>query len=546
MVGPEVRTRRSHRRRLVRTWVATLVVAGVGASGCHTVIAGEAVRSASTASASISIGASQQSSPAASSSTAQSSTAPSSTAPSSTAGTASSPDAAPGPGPAVVATTANLDRPRPTAAHPTSASRPASPTPPPVDVPHEHDLAFAALLSSLTAAVAAGGRTQFLQPFAATLTSRVGHWFDNTETIGVAAARFVAEDDYSSAATDTATSFTRTVVLGVRTPYDDDNSMPGIAYAATVAVAGPPGKPSLRIVAWQPKYLGDPLNCNCTLRVAHSVATAVVADAADRDLTLWLPAALGAADAGIAWTHVQAQGSGLAVPKGQVIFLADRPFTWFLAAAGPAQSSNVTAGLVDALGQYPGTRYSDQSRIVLMLQASDGSTVPDDAQGREYASDVITHESTHQLMNRNSPIGERSANTPPTWVAEGIAVAVETLHRDSLGRAGDVGYPDPNDPKNIAPSWFLTHLTDRMPTQSQLYSGSSTDGFGYYAISGSVFRYIEREYGYVTMMKVAKQMYSAPDQSPFDYFPDVIHPAGYLPAATAMASWRAWFIASYG
>jgi hypothetical protein len=202
----------------------------------------------------------------------------------------------------------------------------------------------------------------------------------------------------------------------------------------------------------------------------------------------------------------------------------------------------VTAGLVDALGRYPGTEYSDQSRIVLLLQASDGSTVPNDAQGRQYVEDVLTHESTHQLMNRNSMLPERSPNSPPTWVVEGIAVAVETLHRDSLGNAGDIGYQEPNNPKNIEKRWFIDHLGTQMPTAGQLYS---SNGAGYYAISGSVFRYLAQEYGYASMMRIAKAMYATPAQNPFDYFPDPAQPGKLLSSAEAKAAWRSWFVAKY-
>ena len=204
----------------------------------------------------------------------------------------------------------------------------------------------------------------------------------------------------------------------------------------------------------------------------------------------------------------------------------------------------MTAGLLDAGGAYPGTRYSDDSRIVLMLLADDGSVVPNDAAGMEYAADVITHEATHQLMNRNSTLPGRSANSPPTWVVEGIAVAVETLYRDSLGDSGDVGYPEPNDPKNNSARWFAEHLGAQMPTQRQLYSASS-DGTGYYALSGSVFRYIFREYGYVTMMKIAKAMYAKPAQSPFNYFPNPGGPGPYLSPAAAKSRWKTWFVANY-
>jgi hypothetical protein len=402
-----------------------------------------------------------------------------------------------------------------------------------------HDAMLAPVLGRLGAALTAGDQRKFLAPFAAPLAGRLRHWFSNTRTLGVDGALFAPSDDYSSGATDAATSFTRVVVVGVRTPYDDAGSMPGISYAVTVSVPADGTGPV--ITAWQPKYLGDPMNCDCTLRVTHDDRTAVVTDAADNDLVFWSPAALRAA-AGIAWWRARLTGTGLVSPKGSVIFLADKPFHWFLGVSGPPQASNVTAGLVDALGPYPGTRYSDQSRIVLLLESSDGSTVVNDAQGRQYAEDVLTHESTHQLMNRNSTLPDRSPNSPPTWVVEGIAVAVETLHRDALGDDGDIGYPEPNDPKNIEKGWFTGHLGATMPTASQLYSGS---GAGYYAISGSVFRFLAEKYGYATMMRIAKSMYSKPAQNPFDYFPDPKHAGKKLSAVAARSAWLSWFTANY-
>ncbi len=444
-------------------------------------------------------------------------------------------------------TTPDLDRQNP----PTSATD-RRPTPTttatsisPRDLQVQHDVAFASLLAALGANLKSGDERKFLMSFAAPLTSRVGHWFGNTRALGVAAVRLAPADDYSTNATDSAASFTRTFVLGVRTPYDDGDAISGMTYSATVSIKMVTGRSVLTITSWGPTYLADPMNCDCTLSVFHTGTTAVIAAAADPDLMYWAPAALGAAADGITWSHGQLAGTGLAAPKGQVIFLADKPFHWFLNISGPAQRSNVTAGLVDATGDYPATRYSDQSRIVLMLQAADGSIVPNNAEGREYAADVITHESTHQLMNRNSLLPSRTPDSPPTWVVEGIAVAVETLFRDSLGDSGDIGYPEPNDPKNIDPHWFVDHLTEQMPTRAQLYASSADDAPGYYAISGSVFRYIEREYGYLTMMKVAKTMYSKVGQNPFAYFPDPDHAGSYLPAAAAKTLWKNWFVYHY-
>ncbi|MET3807643.1 hypothetical protein ABIB25_004670 [Nakamurella sp. UYEF19] len=499
-----------------------LVVALLGAllvGGCTTVVAGEAAKAPATAAASVP----------STVSTTDDTVAVAPTSPT----TSTTP-----------ATTPDQDRPQ--SASPTTKPLTTAPTSvSPYDLQVRHDAAFEKLLASLAAGLRSGDRKKFLAPFAPSLNSRVGHWFSNTRALGVAAVKFAPSQDYSSGATDSVSSLTRTLVLGVRTPYDDDDSMPGIVYSVGARITTRAGVDTLTITSWQPKYLGDPMNCDCTLKVVNHNNIAVVADAADGDLVYWSDSALQAADRGISWSSAQLAGTGLVVPKGQVIFLADKPFHWFLSLDGTGQQSNVTAGLVDADGDYPGTRYSDQSRIVLMLQSADGSVVPNDREGRQYATDVITHESTHQLMNRNSSLPSRNENSPPTWVAEGIAVAVETLYRDSLGDSADVDYPEPNDPKNTSSSWYTEHLTDGMPTKAQLYSSSSTDGSGYYAIAGSVFRYLEREDGYLTMMQIAALMYLKPAQTPFDFFPDPDHPGQRLPAATAKSRWKAWFVDNY-
>ena len=441
--------------------------------------------------------------------------------------------------------TATPDPPPASTPDPTPASTPTTTTAPVKSLATRHDEALAPVLATLAAALLAGDRKKFLAPFGPALAGRVGHWFGNTRAVGVSAARFARVDDFPSGATDSATSFTRTVVLGVRTPYDDDDSLPGVSYGLTAAVSTRAGRPHLTITSFKPKYLDDPMYCDCTLGVVHTDRAVVVADAADPDLAYWMNAALDATRGGIPWSDAQLTGSGLQVPTGQVIFLADKPFRWFIGQDSKPLTSNITAGLLDAGGRDPGSRYSDQSRIVLMLQSADGSIVPNNQRGRQYAADVLTHEATHQLMNRNSELAGRSADSPPTWVSEGIAVAVETLYRDSLGDSGDIGYPEPNDPGNIDPQWFRDHLTDDMPSRAQLYSGSAEDGAGYYALAGSVFRYLNREYGYPTMMKIAAAMYAKPGQTPFAAFPDPERPGHTLALQKAKDRWKQWFTDHY-
>ena len=408
-----------------------------------------------------------------------------------------------------------------------------------------HDRALAPLLDTLGRQLQAGRSVEFLTAFAPSLTGRVGRWFTNTVALGVAAVRFAPADDYFSGATDSANGFSRTVVLGIRTPYDETTSMPGIPYRIDVAISSVKGKAHLTVTGWRPEFLGDPMDCDCKLGVVHSGTVAVVFAASDPDLAFWSTSALEVAQNSVAWTDAQLAGSGLVAPRGQVIFLADQPFHWFLGTSGPAQETNVTVPLSNALGAEPGSNDSPVSRIVVMLLGSDGVVIPNDREGREYFGDVVAHESTHQLMNRNSELPYRADGSPPVWAVEGIAVAVETLHRDAVGSAENFGYPEPNNPANIDPAWFRAHLSDTMPSRSQVYSPSATDSAGYYALSGSVFRYLDAEYGYAGMMAVAKALYAKLNQNPFTFFPDPAHPGGYLTAAVAEQHWKDWFTHRY-
>ncbi len=501
------------RARLVSLSVAVAVLV----SACTSAVAGEASKAAGAPSSQVSVGDGPQSSERTSTTGTASLPAPTSAA------------AAPRP-PALGSARQSADArvPVPSAVPPTPAA--------------VHDREFGGLAGALAAELTKGDRSGFVGHFAPNLRTRVGKWFDNTRGLGVAAATFAPMDDYSSDATDGPNSFTRSLVLGVRTPYDAAESSPGIVYAVAVAVSGITGHHQLLITTWQPRYMGDPMNCNCRLTAARAGATAVVYRADDNDLAKWSKPALDAAAGGITWSHLQMAGSGLIVPKGQVVFLADAPYDWFLPMSRPKQDNNVTVALIDAHGPYPGENYSRESRIVLMLQAANGQIVADGALGKQYASDVLTHESTHQLMSNNS--SQPGRTTPPAWVAEGIAVAVETLYRDSLDDS-DQGYPAPDDLKNVDTEWLAEHLTKPLPTREQLYAGTLTESNYYYALAGSVFRFLSKKYSYVTMMKVAKSMYQQPQRTPFAFVPDPGKPDHYLPAAGVQSAWRAWVTDNY-
>ncbi|GGM00473.1 hypothetical protein GCM10011594_20670 [Nakamurella endophytica] len=408
------------------------------------------------------------------------------------------------------------------------------------DIRESNDAVLDATLRQLAGAVESGGRAVFVAPFAPAVAGRVGQWFDNTRALGVAGARFVRTPGYFSPRRDTPTSFTRTVVLGVRTPYDDDGSLPGIAY--TVGMDRRAGR--WTVTTWAPSYVDDPMNCGCRLQVVHRGDVAVVSEGG-RSLAGWPAIVLDRALEGTAWPVQRMAGSGLRAPAGHVFFLVDHPYRWFLSATGAPETSNATVSLVETDGPAPGTLFSTASRIVLMLADTDGRTAPQTAVGRLYAWDVVTHEATHQLMNLNSQLYYGEGDPIATWIVEGIAVAVEVLHRRDHPETADAGYYLRDDPRNVDRGWLRRHLAGDLPSREQLYAAPGAERSNWYALSGSVFLFLADRYGFPTMMRTARLMYAQNGRNPFDVVPDPDRAGRYLSRADAMAAWRSWFTDNY-
>ena len=409
-----------------------------------------------------------------------------------------------------------------------------------VDPQDADDATADTILAALAIALKSGNAQAFLQPFAATLQGRQRAWFDNTRRLGVSATRFVrSRDDYGSGA-DSATKFTRNVVVGVGTPYDDVGAIPGIIYAATFGKAA--GR--WQLTAWKAAFVEDPMDCACTLDVAKSGNVAVVSAPHD-DLEGWASITLQNTVEGVAWTRQRLGNSGLKSPKGQVVYLADAPFHWFQSLTRPAQESNVTVPQLDATGDRPGETYSGVCRIVVALSDSQGGVVPQNEKGVLYDWDVVTHEAVHQLLQDNSQL-DYSVNSPiETWVVEGIAAAVETLHRRDHPETTAAGYPLPDDPANVDPDWLNAHVTTTLPTREQLYSSSLEERSNWYAVAASVYLYLAATSGFATMMTVARQVYSGNNRTPFLYFPDPKKAGHYLTDVAARKTWLDWFRHTY-
>ena len=205
----------------------------------------------------------------------------------------------------------------------------------------------------------------------------------------------------------------------------------------------------------------------------------------------------------------------------------------------------MTAALLDGSGDRPGETYSNMCRIVVILSDASGGVVPQDQEGMLYDWDVVTHEAVHQLLQDNSELDYSVSAPIETWVVEGIAAAVETLHRRDHPETAAAGYPLPDDPANVDQDWLRTHVTTSLPTREQLYSSSLQDRGNWYAVAASVYLYIAATSGFVAMMTVARHVYARNDQTPFLYFPDPKKAGQYLSDAAARKAWLAWFQRTY-
>jgi hypothetical protein len=423
-----------------------------------------------------------------------------------------------------------------TGAPSTSRSTPSTPSTPAPSLSEQHDAVARQSMATAAAALGAGRRAPFLAAFPGPLQHRLANWYANYRALGVAAARFTVIPDAASGTKDTATSFSRSVIVGVRSPYDDPASLPGFTYRVAWALAK--DRTAWQISAFAPQDADDPMNCDCTLQVGHTGQIAVVSRTAD-DLGDWPDLVLGRGVDARAWLVDRLPGSGLRAPAGTVLFLAAQPYPWFLRPGSPGEKSNSTFQLLDAGGAQPGTRLSRESRIVIALSDSAGHLIDAGDVGLRYVSDVTAHEMVHQLFGFN----DETAQPPPAWAIEGVAVGMETLHRRSTDEDDGV-YPQPDDPANIDPGWLRTAVKGPLPTRMQLYQGDVDSRLRWYALSGSVFLYLQATYGTPAMLGIARSMYAA-GRAPWVDFPDPAHPGHTLTEAAAQAAWRAWVQRTY-
>ncbi len=409
------------------------------------------------------------------------------------------------------------------------------------------DRSMQTVVTALASALQSGDRTAFLAPFIAALAHRVGAWFDNSRSLGVSGALFsvVPGQLTGDSTADGSAGLTRTVVLGVRTPYDDPASLPGLSYRISVI----PDGTGWQITRWDPVFVSDPVNCDCTLEVAADHGIAVVSRA-DSDLADWPTVMLKVAREAVNWSNRQLAGTGLNPLAGHIFFLTDQPYHWYGSPTDPAQTSNITYPLPEAGGPTPGSGVSLESRVVLELASGSGRLLSPYGAGRQYASDVVAHEITHQLLLHNSALQVRSGLAPlATWVVEGAAVAMEVVHRWNQTPDGDPGagvdYPLPDDLDNVDPAWIAAHLSGPLPTDAQLYQGDTRDRNDWYALCGTVYLYLYQTWGMTEMLAVAHSVYQVDDSTPFQFFPDPDHPGSMLTPTKAEAAWRAWALDRY-
>jgi hypothetical protein len=396
----------------------------------------------------------------------------------------------------------------------------------------QHDRTAAVTMAALSITLTAGKQAPFVAAFTGPLQHRLAHWFANYRAIGVAAATFTPLVAVPGAP-DTAQAFTRIVDVGVRTPYDAATSLPAIRYTVTWSAHGS----AWQITRFDPTDTDDPMNCDCTLQVRKDAHVAVVSRA-DQDFGGWPDRALQLADASRTWLVGQLGGSGLKSPNGTVFFLAKEPFRWYLSTEEQPVESNETIPMLD--GNRPYAYASVDSRIVLQIGDFDvpGTALPTNSRTLSYLSDVTAHEMTHQVLQYNEP----ASGDVPTWAAEGIAVAMENLHHDTTDP--DEQYPDQNDPAELDPDFLRKALTAPLPTTAQLYQKDPEASAREYAVSGSVFLFVQAVDGTPAMLKVADDTYAF-GKAPWSFIPDPKHPDKNLTDAAAQAAWKDWVTRTY-
>ncbi len=432
--------------------------------------------------------------------------------------------AAPGPAPTAGSTKSS------TPAHstpPTKTTTPARTTAPDASHADVADHIATVALAGLASDLKTGDRGHFLQNFAEKLQTEVGDWFTNTRALGVSDTRFTLQPEASS---QTKTKIVREFTLGVHTPFDNPGTMPGLRYRITMTQSGP----NWQVTDFAPAQMSDPMYCVCHMTVDKRANLAIV-HRGDAVLDAWPKVVLDKATESAAWDAENITTKGLQQPTGHVIFLADSPYKWFLPTSEPAQENNSTIPLPDSE-----TSYSPVSRIVVMLEDSSGHDLSPNADAILYVWDVLTHEMVHQLFFLNS-IPKLRGQFPdaPSWVAEGIAVAAETLHRRQHEHTGDGDFVFPldDDIANVPTKWLAKHLHQGPPSEADLYSSDVSTADNWYAVAGSVFLWIQARFGTSGMTTAANSAFDAQD-SVFDHIPG-------MSARSAEQAWMNWVTQNY-
>lgn len=484
-MGPRIRSRR---------WtlpVSFLIAVITVVTGCSTVVAGQALR-APLASG---VSAPTTRSPATRTMTTETRTGPS--------------------------TSSSATSTRPTTTRPSTTSA--------AELRWAHDREAADQSVGLTGYLQNGQKANWVKAFDTKLGGGMGRWFDNARKVGVDRADIQVIDDAKNDS-DAATKFTRLFAVGIRTPFDTRNSLASLAYTVTFTRHGD----SWLISEWLPKYIGDPLTCQCTFGVTKSGRSAVVAPAGDDRVGQWPERVLDMAVQSQEWLTGQLDGTELKPSEGHLIYLAPEPSRWFGPLDQPPDEDNWTATL-------PSTSGRTGSRIVLTMTASDGEAYPDTESSRLYLASVVLHEMVHQLMadNVRTPAGGR----PPAWVAEGVAVALQVRWFRANSETEDGSYYLNDDVAFVDPGWLAEHDRGKFPTADQLYR--SDERSQWYALSGSVFLYLAETYDVATMLTIAAHVYDGDGDDPFAFVPTSEGSKEFLAPAKARKNWQNWLESNY-
>lgn len=407
-----------------------------------------------------------------------------------------------------------------------------------------------ALFPKLTGYLQAKNEAGFLSLAAPAARPAIRVWWANQEAMGFTGGTVVPAED-SLVPVNSAGDGNLTVLAGTRNSFDPAGTdgkpkVPSEAYRLGLHFSGP--NATGEITSWTP-LSNAPWDQGRTLYVRKAAHVEVIGDQGDSTyVNQTLPLAETAAEYDLAF--VRRLNPDYVHQNGFVVFVSGNNSVrdrWFNG-GGPQPRgwlgdnfAGLTFPLPGPAAGYPSDVPSSLSkddtggaRITLTPYQHFPGETPHDQTG------ILVHEMIHDLLMPTQPgFYDGSAQEVSAWANEGIARAVQDLY---------MANPDPRPSTydfGVATRQLMalpgSFRTGALPSDRQLYNGSSQQGDAWYTVAASVYEYIALKYG-------VGQMYSSADllaSMDFTPFGDVVQSQShgslnFYSASTVKSGWKAW------